>query len=202
MRRPVKFALIALAFAVTPFCWSVGRDLIAPLLTNEDAANVEAAIAIQLAAEHKRMHLDRSPSLASVNLPHNCFSVSRTEVQARFRLLNKTIDVVDAESRSRSWIVSMNAYGIAYAFFAEAQSIDALQKNLSPIELAALNGCMVATPFANWCDEGIEKNMGFDFRAVEQDLVARGLMRHAVDERGHEMLCTTIPMIEESDDQP
>ena len=196
MRRPVKFALIALAFALTPFCWSVGRDLIAPLLTNEDAANVEAAIAIQLAAEHKRMHLDRSPSLASVNLPHNCFSVSRAEVQVKFRLLNKATDGVGAESRSS--IVGMNAYGIAYAHFAEARGVEALQKNLSAIELAALNGCMTATPFAKWCHGRVEENIGFDFRLVEQDLIARGLMRQAITDGGSEILCTTIPVIEDN----
>jgi hypothetical protein len=202
MRRPVKFTLVALAFTVTPFCWSVARDLLPLLFASEDAANVETGIAIQLAAEHERMHLGDAPPLASVILPDNCFSVAQADVQSRFRLLNKTIDGVDEESRSTPSIVSINAYIIPHAFFAKARGIEALQKNLSPIELAALNGCMVATPFDNWCDERIEKNMGYDFRLVEQDLIARGLARHAVDEQGRELLCTTIPVIESNGAQP
>ena len=94
----------------------------------------------------------------------------------------------------------MSAYGIAYAHFAEARGVEALQRNLSAFDLAALNGCMTATPFSRWCDKRVEAKMGFDFRLVEQDLVARGLARHAATDDGSEILCTTVP--EFDDDGP
>jgi len=200
MLRPLKFALVAVAFAMTPFCWSVGRDLL-PVLTGEDAALAKARIALQLGAEHRRMHLGEQRALASMDLPPNCFSAPLTAVRTKFRLPNKSIDGVDEKSRSTPSVVTMNAFGIPYVYFAEMRSIENLQRNLSPVELAALNGCMAATPFAKWCDTRVKARMEFDASLVEQDLVARGLMRHAINEHGDEVLCTTVPLIEDGDAQ-
>ena len=201
MRRLIKLLLLAVVIAAAPFCWSIGRDLLPLLSSRSDAAQVEARIAIQIEAAHHRLHVGEHPPLSTIDLPHNCFSVPPDAVRANFRLLNKQIDGVDEQSRSLPSIVNMNSYGIAYANFAEARGVEVLQKKFSPIELAALNGCMAATPFAKWCDAQVETHMKFDFRLIEKDLVARGLMRHAMSEDGNEILCTTIPVIE-SDETP
>lgn len=203
MRRRAKYALVVLVLATTPFFWSVGRDLLPFLFAGKgETEKAKIAIALQLIAEHKRMHLGDPPPMASMELPHNCYTVSWQDVRTRFRLLNKIVDQIDEDSRSRPEKVSMLSYGIAYAAFEEQRSVEALQKNLSPVELATLNGCMAATPFSTWCDGLIKRNMGVDFRLVEHDLVVRGLMRHAVDDRGTEIRCTTIPIIEEGTELP
>lgn len=194
--RAIKLTLLALALAITPFCWSVARDLLPLLFADKDeVADVKSAIAIQLAAQHQRMHLGETPVLRSMSFPHNCYSVSKEGVRTNLRLSNKTIDGIDENFRSRSDLVGINSYGLAYHFLAERRGIEALRKNLLPFELAMLNGCMFATPFSRWCDAKIEKNMAVDFRLVEHDMVVRGLMRHAVDEHGSEILCTTVPAI-------
>ena len=200
MRRPYQFVLLAIALAAAPFCWSVGRDLL-PFLTGRDTADAKARIALQLGAEHRRMHIGEEQALTSMDLPANCFSVPPSAVRTKFRLTNRSINGVDEQSRSTPAIVTVNAFGIPYTHFAEARSIEALQKKLSPAELAALNGCMAATPFTKWCDKRVEANMEFDASLVEQDLLARGLMRHATSEHGNEILCTTVPLIEDGDAQ-
>ncbi|WP_428683701.1 hypothetical protein [Sphingopyxis sp.] len=202
MQRSIKFGLLVLAFAVTPFCWSLIRDLAPLLFRNGDTANVEKAVAMQLSSEHQRIHLGKPEPLAQVEIPESCFSIAKDQIRSRFRLQNRKIDGIDEEFRSKPSIVSMNAHGISYAYLANGQAIEDLQKKLSPFELAALNGCMKASPFAKWCDEQVEKNMRVAPRAVEQDLVVRGLMRHALDDQGNEIHCTTIPSINEEAEHP
>jgi hypothetical protein len=202
MQRSIKFGLLVLAFAVTPFCWSLIRDLTPILFRNGDTANAEKAIAIQLSSEHQRMHIGKPEPLAHLEMPESCFSIAGDQMQARFRVQNRKIDGIDEEFRSEPSIVSANAYGISYAYLANGQAVEGLQKKLSPFELAALNGCMKASPFAKWCDEQVEKNMSVVPRAVEQDLVVRGLMRHALDDQGNGIHCTTIPSIKEGAEHP
>ena len=102
---------------------------------------------------------------------------------------------------ARSEAVAMNSYGLAYHVLESRRGIEALTTNLTPVELAALNACMTATPLSKWCDGGIKANMAVDAGLVEQDLVLLGLLRHAVDENGGEILCATVPAIE-GDDRP
>ncbi|MBL8649666.1 MAG: hypothetical protein JNL35_04610 [Sphingopyxis sp.] len=198
MRRPAKFALVALILVVTPFCWSMARDLFPLLLADKDEAGIaEAGIALQVVAEHRRLHIGEAPLSLSISRPAPCYSVPKASVRTEFRLPNKTIDGIDEDFRSSSDMVTMNGYLIPYALFAERIELEGLQTNLSPFELAALNACMTATPFARWCDTHIEENMGADHKQVEQRLVIYGFMRHAIDEYGSEILCTTIPSIED-----
>jgi len=197
MRRRIKFALVILAVAATPFCWSMARDLFPFLLAdNDEAGNAKAAIALQVVAEHRRLHIGEAPLSSSISTPAPCYSVPKGSVRTEYRLPNKTSDGIDEDFRSSSDMVTMNGYLIPYAHFAEQIELEGLQKNFSPFELAALNACMTATPFARWCDTHFEENMGADHEQVEQRLVIYGFMRHAINEYGSEILCTTIPSIE------
>lgn len=181
MRRRIKFALVILAVAATPFCWSVGRDLFHLLLADgKEAQAAEAAIALQLVAWHKRLHVGEAPPLSSASMPANCYSVPKGSVRIRYRLPNNKIDGTDEDFRSSSDMVTMNGYGIPYAFFSEQLALETLQKNLSPLGLATLNACMTATPFSRRCDASIKENMGFDHNQVERRLVTYGFMRHAI----------------------
>lgn len=200
MRRTLKFSLAIVFLAAAPFCWSIARDL-TPIFfaSSEEAEIAKAAIALQLVAGHKRMHVGENPPLTITSVPHNCYAVSKKHVRTKFRLLNKKIDGIDENFRSRSDMVTMNGHNIPYAFFAEQLGSEALQKNLSSFHLSVLNACMAASPFTKRCDASIEKNMKFEHGGVERRLVMFGFMRHAISEHDSEMLCTTIPAIEDSD---
>lgn len=202
-RSAAKWALFGLALAATPFCWSLGRDLFPFLFADKSEVEIaKAQIALQLVAQHKRMHVGEKPLMLTMSSPHHCYSVAKDSVRTKFRLLNKNIDGIDEDFRSSSEMVTMNGYGIPAAFFVEQLGYEALQKNLSPFRLATLNACMAASPFTDQCDASIEKAMDFNYRQVEHRLVIYGFMRHAMNEYDSEILCTTIPVIDNGDTLP
>ena len=198
MRRWHKVALIALAVAVAPFCWSVSRDLL-PLPFAGDKESIEeakTAIAIQLVAEHERRHIGDLPPLYTSSIPPNCLSVAENAVRTNYRLTDMVIDGVAESDRSKSFMVQSSAIQLAGAFLADKRAAGELTKSRSSAGLAALNGCLKATPFGNWCDRIVEANIAAEWSQVEADLVIVGLMRHATDEYGSKIICHTIPSIE------
>jgi len=193
--RWVRWSVVLLLIAATPFTWLISRDAIL-MLRASDSEGEETAHGIlverfQQTIENSKIARDtRTPMRLTMLLDPDCFIVDGAKLRVS--------STPPAQSSLREGkLPSIDEILFQHRFLAERQTKKSAEsKNISDSfstsEISILNACMSATPFAGWCEDRISARLDRGYnRALADVTTFFGTKLPLANEKNH--YCYTMP---------
>jgi hypothetical protein len=191
----LRWSLVFLLIAATPFLWLLSRDAILMLHASDGEGEVVARGILverfQQTIENSKIAREtRTPMSLTMLLDPDCFVIDGAKLRIS--------DTPPAQSSLRGGnLPSIDEILFQHRFLAERQTKKfAESKNISDSfstsEISILNACMSATPFGGWCEERISARLdrGYD-RALADVTSFFGTKLPLANEKNH--YCYTMP---------